>query len=123
MPKQREPYPNKLRELEALQRALGDESPSLPGDESPSRPVDQDTGGLVDQSPSLPVPQSPRRLVAPSPGSRAAKSSSGAYVKVCVYLPVDLARWLKVQAATSGHELSEIVTEALQERRERNEQT
>jgi len=42
-------------------------------------------------------------------------------VRRTVYLPPDVARWLKLHAARTEREMSEIVTDALQQYRDRDE--
>jgi len=42
-------------------------------------------------------------------------------IRRTVYLPPDLARWLKLHAARTEREMSEIVTDALQQYRARDE--
>ncbi len=58
--------------------------------------------------------QIPKRLEiqAPSEAARARRT---------VYLPPDLARWLKLHAARTEREMSEIVTDALQQYRDRDD--
>ncbi len=56
----------------------------------------------------------PKRLEIQAP-------SEAARVRRTVYLPSDLARWLKLHAARTEREMSEIVTDALQQYRDRDD--
>jgi len=58
--------------------------------------------------------QIPKRLEIQAP-------SETARVRRTVYLPPDLARWLKLHAVRTEREMSEIVTDALQQYRDRDD--
>jgi len=58
--------------------------------------------------------QIPKRLEIQAP-------PEAARVRRTVYVPPDLARWLKLHAARTEREMSEIVTDALQQYRDRDE--
>ncbi len=69
-----------------------------------------------------PSVQTPERLDGQAPKRLEIQASAeAARVRRTVYLPPDLARWLKLYAARTEREMSEIVTDALQQYRDRDE--
>lgn len=108
---------------------LGDQSLSLPGDQDTRRLVsqapsllgDQETRRLGDQSPKRLVSQELRRPGDQAPISRNAKSSSSEYQKVGVYIRTGIYTRLKVHAALTGRDLSDIANQAFLDYLARNE--
>ncbi len=69
-----------------------------------------------------PSVQTPERLDDQAPKRLEIQASpEAARVRRTVYLPPDVARWLKLHAARTEREMSEIVTDALQQYRDRDE--
>ena len=84
---------------------------------APQAPEHPDT--QTSERPSVPSPersddQAPKR-------SEIQTSPEANRIRRTVYLPPDLARWLKLHAARTEREMSEIVTDALQQYRARDE--
>lgn len=122
MPKPREPIPSPLDALRAtIERgAVGHTKADPPAEAEVTEGAeagasDQDTSLLVSQAPSLPGEQDTGRLVSQDPISKSAKSSSGDYRKLGVYLRLDSYKWLKVQSALTGREISDIVDALVQQ--------
>jgi hypothetical protein len=72
---------------------------------SPDIPVHQDTNSPVSPSPATPVPQETNIL--PSKKTKEKRTKKGVYLKPAT------AKWLDIQAAIEGREISEITEEAL----------
>jgi len=87
------------------------------------RPDAQTSKRLDVQEPGQSIGQAPERLDAQTLKRLEIQTSpEAARVRRTVYLPPDLARWLKLNAARTEREMSEIVTEALQQYRERDDE-
>ncbi len=89
--------------------------------QSPDISVHQEASNLVSPSPDTPVPQETNNLVSPSPAIPvtqetnilSSKKTKRERTKKGVYLEPATAKWLDVQAAIEGKEISEIAEEAL----------
>jgi len=88
-----------------------------------SEPLDLQTSKRLDaQETERPIGQASERLDLQTPKRLEIQASvEAARVRRTVYLPPDVARWLKLHAARTEREMSEIVTDALQQYRDRDE--
>jgi len=82
--------------------------------QAPERPDVQTLERPSVQMPERSDDQAPKRLEIQA-------SPEATRVRRTVYLPHDLARWLKLHAARTEREMSEIVTDALRQYRDRDE--
>ncbi|QBD75165.1 hypothetical protein EPA93_03810 [Ktedonosporobacter rubrisoli] len=69
--------------------------------------IEQDTNTLVSQLPDIPVSQDTAIPVSQHKKAKEQRTKKG------VYLKPSTAKWLDIQAATEGREISEITEEAL----------
>ncbi len=90
--------------------------------QTPERLDVQPSKRLDVQEPGPPMGQASERLDAQTSKRLEIQASPEATrVRRTVYLPPDLARWLKLHAARTEREMSEIITDALQQYRDRDE--
>jgi len=74
----------------------------------------QQVESLKTQPSGLPNGQSVGTLATQTAGASKGQNAKGSRVQQTVYLPPDLAKWVKIQAIEEGREISEIAADALE---------